>query len=307
MQVFQLFRSVGYIFLWLLFLVNTAIAQEHGLTHFDDKKALVTMRMIGHEVLNLVGDSTSLILPVSRIRANEVFTSYKIEFDNDITFDPEQLALVVIPLMEKSGLSPHYIVETQDCETNDIVHSFQIGGINQNQVIPCKGRVVPKACYHIVVTLYTQLADNDEKSEADSKTDNASQFPSILLLMPLLFLIVIMWVFIKRKQQDESDPFTLMIGNYRFNTRERILSFNDREIELSQKEADLLQLLNLSSNQTVSREVLLEKVWGDDGDYIGRTLDVFISKLRKKLDVDNSLKIENIRGVGYKLIVSPVP
>jgi hypothetical protein len=306
MQVFQLFRSVGFISLSLLFFTNTGVAQEYGLAHFDDKKAMVTMRMIGHEVLNLVGDSTSVIQPVSRVRANEVFTSYKIEFDNDITFDPEQLALVVIPLMEKSGLSPNYIVETQDCETNDIVHSFQIGGINQNQVIPCKGRVVPEACYHIVLTLYKQLAENEKQPVINPKTDNASQIPSILLLIPLLFIIAGIGVFLKRKQQDEPDPFMLMIGNSRFNTRERILTFNDHEVELSQKEADLLQLLNLSSNQTVSREVLLEKVWGDDGDYIGRTLDVFISKLRKKLDVDNSLKIENIRGVGYKLIVSTV-
>jgi DNA-binding response OmpR family regulator len=47
----------------------------------------------------------------------------------------------------------------------------------------------------------------------------------------------------------------------------------------------------------------LNKVWGDEGDYIGRTLDVFISKLRKKLEADSSIKIVNIRGVGYKLVM----
>ena len=64
----------------------------------------------------------------------------------------------------------------------------------------------------------------------------------------------------------------------------------------------MLKLLNESANTTVPKEVLLNKVWGDEGDYIGRTLDVFISKLRKKLEADPELKIINARGVGYKLI-----
>jgi DNA-binding response OmpR family regulator len=74
--------------------------------------------------------------------------------------------------------------------------------------------------------------------------------------------------------------------------------------ELTGKEVALLTVLHDSVNQTVEREVILNKVWGDEGDYIGRTLDVFISKLRKKLAADPDLKIANIRGVGYKLIVN---
>jgi DNA-binding response OmpR family regulator len=57
-----------------------------------------------------------------------------------------------------------------------------------------------------------------------------------------------------------------------------------------------------TSHSTVERDYLLRTVWGDEGNYIGRTLDVFISKLRKKLEDDASVKIINVRGVGYKLI-----
>jgi DNA-binding response OmpR family regulator len=63
-------------------------------------------------------------------------------------------------------------------------------------------------------------------------------------------------------------------------------------------------LLHSSANSTLERECILRAVWGDEGDYVGRTLDVFISKLRKKLDADSSLKIVNVRGVGYKLILN---
>ena len=65
----------------------------------------------------------------------------------------------------------------------------------------------------------------------------------------------------------------------------------------------MLSLLYASVNETVNKETLLNKVWGDEGDYVGRTLDVYISKLRKKLESDTSIKLKNIRGVGYKLIV----
>ena len=66
----------------------------------------------------------------------------------------------------------------------------------------------------------------------------------------------------------------------------------------------MLDLLYVNLNQTVSREHILQVVWGDEGDYLGRTLDVFISKLRKKLDADSNLKIVNIRGIGYRMVLN---
>ena len=82
------------------------------------------------------------------------------------------------------------------------------------------------------------------------------------------------------------------------------LTIHDNKIELTSKEADLLQLLSESANDTVERDDILKEVWGDDGDYVGRTLDVFISKLRKKLEADSNVRIVNIRGIGYKLILN---
>ena len=78
---------------------------------------------------------------------------------------------------------------------------------------------------------------------------------------------------------------------------------NKEFIELTSKEADLLLLLCDSANTTVERENILKTVWGDEGSYVGRTLDVFISKLRKKLEADETIKILNIRGVGYRLVI----
>jgi DNA-binding response OmpR family regulator len=93
------------------------------------------------------------------------------------------------------------------------------------------------------------------------------------------------------------------LGEYYFDKRNTELIIEQQRIELTSKEADLLLLLYNAANTTVERGVILNKVWGDEGDYIGRTLDVFISKLRKKLEFDSKVKIVNIRGIGYKLVM----
>lgn len=73
---------------------------------------------------------------------------------------------------------------------------------------------------------------------------------------------------------------------------------------LTQKEADVLRLLSLSQNHIVKRDKILKSIWEDNGYFVARSLDVFISRLRKYLKPDDSLRIVNIHGVGYKLEVN---
>jgi DNA-binding response OmpR family regulator len=121
-------------------------------------------------------------------------------------------------------------------------------------------------------------------------------------------LLGVLSMFFFRKKKNTilpiENPDRITIGSYTFDKRNMTLTLNDQTVELTGKEADLLFLLYASANTTIEREVILNAVWGDEGDYAGRTLDVFISKLRKKLETDESLRIVNIRGVGYKLIVN---
>jgi DNA-binding response OmpR family regulator len=107
----------------------------------------------------------------------------------------------------------------------------------------------------------------------------------------------------RRKKPISQNPNWIALGKYHFDTLNAELILEEQRIELTSKESELLLLLYKTVNTTVEKEVLLNKVWGDEGDYIGRTLDVFISKLRKKLEFDPRIKIVNIRGVGYKLVM----
>ncbi len=79
------------------------------------------------------------------------------------------------------------------------------------------------------------------------------------------------------------------------------LTVANKMYQLTSREADLLQLLFLHRNQSVSRPEILQRLWGNTDYFSGRSLDVFVSKLRKYLSGDRSLKIINVRGIGYKL------
>jgi DNA-binding response OmpR family regulator len=97
-------------------------------------------------------------------------------------------------------------------------------------------------------------------------------------------------------QQKEFD-----IGKYHFNYKSRILTSNNSEAKLSPKEAELLRLFCLKVNDIVYREEALKQIWGRDDYFTARSMDVFITKLRKYLKEDPSLEIVNIHGNGFRL------
>lgn len=93
------------------------------------------------------------------------------------------------------------------------------------------------------------------------------------------------------------------IGNFAFDFPKQILTYNtDEPIQLTHREAHLLFHLIKNKNQVLDRSVILNKLWGNDDFFNARSMDVFITKLRKKLKKDGSIQILNVRGFGYKLI-----
>ncbi len=93
------------------------------------------------------------------------------------------------------------------------------------------------------------------------------------------------------------------IGKFIFNAKLRTLTLGDMENKLSPKEAQLLELLAISPNTLISREMALKKIWGSDDYFTARSMDVYITKLRKFLSEDPALNIKNIHGAGFQLIV----
>ena len=103
------------------------------------------------------------------------------------------------------------------------------------------------------------------------------------------------------KEQEQAKEVIFIIGEYKFDYVNQYLSFNENEQKLTKKEADLLRLLCLHKNEVMNRELALKTIWGSDDYFNGRSMDVFISRIRKYLKDDANIQIINIHGVGFKL------
>lgn len=114
-------------------------------------------------------------------------------------------------------------------------------------------------------------------------------------------LIVRIHALLDRTKLKQSND-TLSIGNYTFNYIKQKLFFNQEEIKLTHREAELLFHLHEKQNEILDRSLILKKIWGDDDFFNARSMDVFITRLRKKLKQDRNVQIINVRGYGYKLI-----
>ncbi|MEM7483761.1 MAG: response regulator transcription factor [Bacteroidota bacterium] len=101
---------------------------------------------------------------------------------------------------------------------------------------------------------------------------------------------------LKRAKKD------IPIGNYSFNRTKQKLTLQNETIPLTHRESELLFHLSETRNEVLNRSLILNKIWGNDDFFNARSMDVFITKLRKKLQKDPNVQIVNIRGYGYKLI-----
>ncbi|MCF8463728.1 MAG: winged helix-turn-helix domain-containing protein [Flavobacteriales bacterium] len=286
----------------VLVFAHAAFAEDKMAQEEEEQHIEVSMRMIGHQVLLRLGDSASRVLPIGK---NE--NSYTISFATEFGFNPDDLASVIDSVIAATGIAKSYIVEFKSCDSNLVVHSYEVGISEHENVLACRERDQPKACYNLVVTILKPAVKTSD-TELIANTDYGQTDRYIVLALMLICVLLPMVVvqFLMKKKpvaKPEVDLNIIPIGEYKFNKRKMELWFKDERIELTSKECDLLQLLCDSTNNTVERETILKMVWGDEGDYVGRTLDVFISKLRKKLEGDSNIKITNVRGIGYRLVV----
>lgn len=257
----------------------------------------VVVRMIGDEFLLQLGDSTSRIMPIENDNGR-----YLIQFEHELSFEPEILSMAAIKVVEQANMPKSFIIETEKCSTNEVVHSFEISSKKDDSMIPCRSRPLPKDCYKVYFTI---LLDGSKPMPIPVKEKVASaDFSSIYFIGFGVLLMVIIWYWLKPKNKLVVHAEWIQLGEYHFDKKGMKLICKGKSEELSSKEASLLELLYANINETVNREHILQVVWGDEGDYLGRTLDVFISKLRKKLEADPNLKIVNIRGVGYRMVLN---
>jgi DNA-binding winged helix-turn-helix (wHTH) protein len=272
-----------------------------GQSKFEENRISVAMRTIGHELLLLSNDSTSTI---KVIESKDDF--YSIQISNYFQFKPFQLVAIVDSIFRKKKISKQYFVQVIDLKTKEIIYNYEVDSFTNLAEIPCAKRMPDTSFYEIQIHILDKTKLDSIDIAKAKRESNINLY--LLICLFILFLLLLFWFVRKSKKSKEISPPIntdfISIGKFKFDRNNAVLWFQNQEIILSVKEADLLFLLYSNANVILERELILNKIWGDEGDYIGRTLDVFISKLRKKIELDNNLKIVNHRGVGYKLIVN---
>lgn len=264
-------------------------------TDFEEAKEIIIMRKIGHEVLLHSGDSTSRVLPVKKITEN----AYQIQFASHFTFKPDSLVKIIQRTIQANQLPSDYIVNVIECASNEKIFGYAILETKRNNIIPCRTRQQTKGCYIINISFKnTSLLGLPKKYV----TAGAGFFALILLFSGAT-------AYYKKTSTTAQGVTSLednfiRIGRYQFYNDKQYLLYNNEQIELTHKESKLLYIFASTPNQIIDRNRLQKEIWEDEGIIVGRSLDVFISKLRKKLESDPTVKLVNIHGKGYKLEIS---
>ena len=257
-------------------------------TELLKNRAALVIRKIGHSLLLQVGDSSSRVLPIKPVDE----ATFELTFETSFSFVPDSLVSIVRSQLAEHHLPADYVVQVVESSSQDVVYGFAIGA-DQANVIPCKGRVQPRGHYTVQIAFTNSNA---------SKRATESYFLFLLALASLGSIAFVGKAWVRRQKPGQGfEQPAVLVGSYRFEEKQGILSNDTETITLSAKETKLLRIFAAEPNSLIERDRLLKEVWEDEGVFTGRSLDMFISKLRKKLKNDTSLRLTNVRGKGYTL------
>jgi DNA-binding winged helix-turn-helix (wHTH) protein len=279
----------------VLFLTGAVICAAFGFTgnaNFDHAKQQILLRNIGHEILLHAGDSTSRVLPVREIAPHE----YQVRFENEFTFQADSLVKIIRRSLEKDPLAKDYIVNVLNCSGKEVLFGYAISQKEQNNIVPCLGRKQPRGCYLINIRFQnTGIASIPN----GYMVGGLSVFAFIGLLAVRPFRT-------RRSRVGTTDTNAagLQVGHALFEPGKRQITISGITTELTPKENNLLKIFADSPGDLIERHRLQKEIWEDEGVIVGRSLDMFISKLRKKLEGDASIQVVNVHGKGYRLQIN---
>jgi len=276
-------------FLFALFVVGGFyfLIKTQRDANFDLANREIMIRKIGNAVLLQADDHSSRVLPVEKLSGE----TYELRFEKSFAIEPEALVSIIRKTFATSTKTD-YIVNVLDCKNHKVVYGYAVIKSEVKSDIPCLGRNLPFGCYTVRIK-FNQVAPDVNKQAA-----------TISILAAALFFPLVVFRFRKSKTQPKKFPepnLLINIGTILFNVEKKCLITTDATINLTTKENRLLAIFAQTPNQTIDRARLQKEIWEDEGIIVGRSLDVFVSKLRKKLESDADVQLINVHGKGYKL------
>lgn len=262
-----------------------------------EEKVNLALRRTGHRLLLASGDSTSRIAAVKKKDDG----TYVLQLSR--AFDYNQLPASLEESFDLHGIKNNYDVAVIDCKTNEVQLGYNFMDYSKSKEVACVGREQLLGCYNIKVTF--SLSENSPTSHPVWWT----------LGLGLVLAGVSYGIWSRKKtilapaietpnEQPIEKSARLCFGESSMDIANQLLYVGNTKQNLTYREAKLLQLFIKHQNQILERDFILKSVWEDEGITVGRSIDVFVSRLRKLLQEDSSLKIAAVHGVGYRLEVS---
>lgn len=271
-----------------------------GGSKYDETKRVIALRKIAHEVLLLSGDSLSKVLPVKQMSAQE----FHIYPEKAFAISPDSFVNIVNKVASQYGLQKSFTANIVKYQQEETIYGFAAEPFQKdNEAASCLGRDLPEDHYYLSFVFAVPQK-------------GILYNPFILLGGVVLLLGVFYFVARKKRKAALRTPVTneisaeekkgdyISIGLYRFYPHQQQLELNAEKTPLTSKETKVLQILANAPNSIIDRDTIQKEVWENEGVIVTRSLDMFISKLRKKLIADEQVKIANVHGKGYKLEIN---
>lgn len=272
---------------------GTAVANSDAVRFSENVN--LSLRRTVDLLLRTNGDSLSQIPPVNQTGAN----TFSVRMER--MFDYDKLPETLQRSFDAYHIDRPYSVTLLDCNTGEVKLGYQFFDLKQPGGVPCRGRSREQACY----TLQIRFTPETQTPKPAGNT-----WLLISVGGTLAGLGFIAWNRARHKKPSESGPeevavphTRIVFGNSWLDTANQSLFNSQTSRTLTFREAKLLALFARNTNQVLERDTILKSVWEDEGVTVGRSVDVFVSRLRKMLAADPHVKITAIHGVGYKMEV----
>lgn len=273
----------------------------------ESQKINLALRRTAHHLLRAAGDSTSRIPAVQQSDSR----TFHLQLNHAFNYD-------TLPQLLSQSLAVHqikgnYDVVVLDCTTRELQLGYTLADLLSKEPIACGGRSMTAGCYILQLTF-----------DAPAPVSQPKPYWPVLALGGLLTgFLVLVWrqktAPIPRPEtpvesiiQPQPEPvpdstIQLCFGQSCLDVSNQVLTVGGQTHNLTYREAKLLRVLVNHANQVLERDQILKLVWEDEGVTVGRSVDVFVSRLRKLLVNDPLIKIAAVHGVGYRMEVQSQP
>ena len=279
--------SIGVALLVLHFTLSSTKLSE---TASQTESINLALRQTAHHLYNIKKDSTSTIPPVEQTSSNH----FSLKLDKAIDYDT--LPFLLNQAFSDFNIPTNYEVTIRDCINDAILLGYSYLSFS-NKETPCAGRDQIVDC-NIIGVSFTESNTSDSKYILGSLFFFFASLAALIIGKLPVGKPPIIPAAVNKPGSD-----SILLADSDFTPKNLIIKVKDEVKTLTFRESKLLEYFFKNPNQVLHRDDIKENVWGDEGVIVGRSIDVFVSRLRKILKADQGLEIKNVHGLGYRLEV----